>query len=536
MPVRLRRQLEEQPQQLAQPAQPRVRMRGPQQGVPGFEPGPQGQSGFGALGTGVVRGFAGMAQTARDFGAPQTGAFNTSLEALESAAQRPIEPGLGNTALSVIGEASPVTALTAPLGLAARGGASLTALGAGSGAIGGVTRFSDRKLSPRERGLLATRGAVLGGVLGAAGGVLLRSMRGERDLFDRGVQISERLNIDEVPFAARRVAGVRMFGRQSQTGPTSAGEFASKAGKAVEDKILTNASLRKSIIDQMKAKESVGWMRFNDLADLDAPMDMNLLLKTTNELLEKPEFLTRGVKEQVRRLNKMAEEALIKPDTTKKVITATRTFNRPVKAKPVSYADLNEQRMLLGDAFGTDEAIKTIPIAQRNKLYAAIRETQKNATPKQGVTLDESRAAFEEAMAISKQIRKGEQVLHEIMSKKTATGVSNVQTGSTKKFDLNDLRAAYEADNRIKEIINYAQRARMPFPGLAFTDEGLVRPVARGQRIPVGVTGTAGAFGQQPEPILGAGAVGLNFLRESFRSPPTEGTSIRMPNVPIPNQ
>ena len=191
---------------------------------------------------------------------------------------------------------------------------------------------------------------------------------------------------------------------------------------------------------------------------------------------------------------------------------------------------------MVGQQFGTPEAISTIPSEKKKELYAVIRETQKNAALKPNATRQAADQAFEEAMDQSKQIRDGEQLLHEIMSKKTATGVANIQSGQAKKIDLKTLKNAFQADDRLEAIIAYAQRARMPIPGAAFTDEGLIRPSVQGQRIPIGVTGTAGAFGQQPEPILGAGAVGLNFLRESFNRPPTEGTSIRMPNVPIPGQ
>ncbi len=500
---------------------------------------PQAQSGFGALGTGVVRGFAGMAQAARDLGAPQTDVFNQSLQTLESAAQRPIAPGLGNAALNVIGEALPVTAMTAPLGLPARGGVSLTALGAGGGAIGGVTRFSERELSPRERGLLATRGAVLGAGLGAGGGILLRSMRGERDLFNRGLEISRRLGIKKVPFAARRAEGVRMLGRQAQTGPTSAGEFAGKAAKAVEEKILLNPKLRDSILNQMRTKSEAAWLKFNSMVNLDAPMDMRAIFNKTEELIKDSDLLTNQVLSRVKTLNRKARAALG---------MGSPGAPNPKAPTPMTYADLNDQRRMLGQAFDQIEAIRSIPSEKRDELYAVIRQTQKDIVKSANivnynrdtmsgfVTQDFpeiAEAAFEEAMAISKQINDGRKVLHEILKKKTATGIRTIDTGSAKKLDLKVLRNAYEADKRIQDIIDFARRSTMPVPTLSFSDEGLIRPVALGQQIPVGVTAASGPFGQNPEPILQSLITGGKFVGEAFNRPPTEGTRISVPNVPV---
>lgn len=478
----------------------------------------QGVSGIGALGRGVARGVAGIGQAAESFGVRLPGQ-----QVLESAGNRQLAPGIGPAVLSGIGEALPAMVATAPLGVPARGAAALTAMGAGAGAIGGATRFSDKKLSPRERGLLATRGAALGAGLGAAGGVVLRTMRGERDLFDRAMQISKRLGIEEVPFAARRAAGVRMFGRTSQRGPSSAGEFATKAADTFQRKILLNSGLRKSIKDQMRNKEEIAWSKFNGMINSDARMDMSAILRTTDELLKEPSELTGPVLRRVKVLNRKARAALgvAQPGAAK-----------PPAPTPVSYAELNDQRRLLGEAFGTDEAIQTIPIAKRNELYATIRETQKGIELLPNVTRETADAAFEEAMAISQQIRNGEKVLHEIMKKKTAPTVANIQTGTTKQIDLKTLHDAYSADQRIQDIIDFATRASMPIPSLG-PAEGLIRPIAQGRQIPVSTTGLAGAFGQRPEPILGAGAVGLNFLSEAFRSPPTAGTSVPVPSVPV---
>ena len=494
------------------------------QGIPGVTPGPQGATGFGALGLGIVRGVAGLQQAAESFGFEPTGTMKQMRDLTEQVARKPVAPDLGSQALAGGGEALFSALMTAPLGMAARGGLSLAALGAGGGAIGGVTRFSDRKLSPRERTLLATRGAVLGAGLGAGGGILLRSMRGERDLFNRGLEISRRLGINEVPFAARRAEGVRMLGRQSQTGPTSAGEFASKAGKAVEEKILLNPKLRDSILNQMRTKSEAAWLKFNAMVNLDAPMDMRAIFKKTEELIKDSDLLTNQVLSRVKTLNRKARAALG---------MGSPGAPNPKAPTPMTYADLNDQRRMLGQAFDQIEAIRSIPSEKRDELYAVIRETQKNTQRLPDVDDALAGAAFEEAMGISRQINDGRKVLREILSKKTATGVSNVQSGQAKKIDLKVLRRAYEADERIKDIIDFAQRARLPIPALAFTDEGLIRPIAQGQQIPIGVTAASGPFGQNPEPILSSLITGGRFVNESFRSPPTEGTRIGVPNIPV---
>lgn len=107
MPVRLRKQLEGQQAEQPAPSQPRVRMRGPQPGIPGVTPGPQGASGFGALGAGVVRGIAGAQQMMESFGFEPTGVAKTTRDMTEQVARQPIAPGLGNQALSAIGETLP---------------------------------------------------------------------------------------------------------------------------------------------------------------------------------------------------------------------------------------------------------------------------------------------------------------------------------------------------------------------------------------------------------------------------------------------
>lgn len=476
----------------------------PQRGLVLDQPRPQGVSGFGALKRGLARGARGFGQLQESLGIPSVvmpalglgQQEQAAVQAMERTARQPLAPGIGNAALSAVGEALPSLAALGPAGFATTGPRMAAALGAAGGGIAAPAQFQETPLSGKELAQETAKGVAVGGTIGALGGAVMRLMRGENDLFRRAQQISENLGMDDVVTTSAPQRTIQQFIKKAEREDPVFLELLEQSGDTAPVRIfqrqLERSLSRNGIENNLRTLERNAWAPFDALVNPQMQINLGPAAAAARELLDQ-DLLTGTVKAQARRI-----------------------LARHNSGRPTTYRELRQMRQTIGDLYNTKQIVDTVPTRARDRLYRGLTESMRTVFNQTG-DIGTAAQAFRVGNQVSSQVARGRQVLQELRFDKGPRAVRNFLV-NTKKISNNDLETVLGIAPDLREIRDLASIIVAP-------NAKVVRPIARGQTIPAITQGLAVGASTQPDPVLGSGAVGLDFLRQTFFNNENQGSA-----------